>query len=85
MIKLIISSLVIIVSTLITFSADAIEITIFDHICKEEELYKPYLKYYMGRSAGAKDGNPTKSFPPGFHADFMNPDLENVYICINGL
>jgi hypothetical protein len=61
------------------------EITIFDSICKEEQLYKPYLKYYMGRSAGAKDGNPTMTFPPGFHAEFTNPDLQNVYISISGL
>jgi hypothetical protein len=61
------------------------EIMIFDSICNEEQLYQPYLKYYRGRSAGAKDGIPTKIFPPGFHAEFMNSDFKNMYICINGL
>jgi len=49
---------------------------LFEYICTEQGLYKPYIRVYKGRK-GAK----IYSAGPGFY------DLQNhndVYICVNG-
>jgi hypothetical protein len=63
----------------------SIEITIFDSFCKEESVYKPYVKYYNGRTQALETGIPVKTYGPGFHTDFMDPSMESIYVCVNGM
>jgi len=55
------------------------------HFCNENLVFTPYLKYYKGRSNAIANGQPEKTYGPGFHADFADPSFYNIYLCINGL
>jgi len=50
-----------------------------------ELVYRPYLKYYDGRIALERKEKPLRVYGPGFYSDFMEENIENVYICMNGM
>lgn len=50
---------------------------LFEYICDEKQLYKPYIHVYRHRK-----GPRLADLPPGF---YDMSDYKNVYVCINGL
>jgi len=56
----------------------------YEPYCSSELVYRPYLKYYDGRISLERKEKPLRVYGPGY-SDFMEENIENVYICMNGM